>query len=104
MLDPRPESILTASDRLSTTTFSLLKEMRVAIPGDIALVGFTNATSAHIFDPPLTALVQPAFEMGRQSMEMLLHLIESRQPVTAFETRVLPVELKIRQSSLRGPE
>lgn len=103
-LDPRPEAILTASDRLSTTTFSLLKEMNVAVPRDIALVGFTNATSAHVFDPPLTAIVQPAFEMGRQSMELLLELIGSRRPVTAFESRILPTELKIRQSSLRTVE
>lgn len=103
-LTPRPEAILAASDRLSTTTFSLLKEMGVVIPRDIALVGFTNATTAHLFDPPLTAIVQPAFEMGRQSMELLLQLIESRKPVSAFENRVLPTELRIRASSMHASD
>ena len=103
-LDPRPEAILTASDRLSTTTFSLLKEMKVAIPSEMAIVGFTNSISAHIFDPPLSAVVQPAFEMGRQSMDLLVQLIESKRPVKDFEKRVLDAELVIRASSLRFRE
>ncbi|TDW96446.1 LacI family DNA-binding transcriptional regulator [Dinghuibacter silviterrae] len=101
-LDPRPEAILTASDRLSTTTFSLLKEMQVAIPGEMAIVGFTNSVSAHIFDPPFSAIMQPAFDMGKQSMELLVQLIEAKRPVTEFERRVLDVELRIRASSQRA--
>jgi LacI family transcriptional regulator len=101
-LDPRPQAILTASDRLSTTSFSLLKAMNVVIPDEIALVGFTNSSSAHIFDPPLTTVVQPAFEMGRQSMELMISLIESKRPVASFERRVLENELIIRASSLRS--
>jgi LacI family transcriptional regulator len=100
-LHPRPEAILTASDRLSTTTFSLLKEMGVAIPGDMAIVGFTNSVSAHVFDPPFSAVVQPSFDMGKQSMELLVQLIEAKRPVTTFERRVLDVELRMRASSQR---
>jgi LacI family transcriptional regulator len=100
-LAPRPEAILTASDRLSTTSFSLLKSMGVAIPGEIALVGFTNSTSANIFDPPLTTVVQPAFEMGRQAMEMMIALIESKRPVDQVQRRVLENELIIRESSVK---
>jgi LacI family transcriptional regulator len=101
-LDPKPDALLTASDRLSTTSFSLLKSLGVTIPGGIALVGFTNATSAHVFDPPLTTVVQPAFEMGKQSMELLIRLIEAKRPVTSFETRVLDNELIIRASSKKN--
>jgi len=99
--DPPPEAIFTASDRLSTTTFSLMKEMEVDIPRHIALIGFTNSVSAHIFNPPLSVIVQPAFEMGKQSTELLIQLIESKRPVTKFEKRVLDNEIKIRASSLR---
>lgn len=102
-LDPRPTAIMTASDRLSTTAFSLLKSMDVSIPGEMALVGFTNSTSAHIFDPALSTVVQPAFEMGRQSMELLVRLIEAKRPTTSYETRVLDNELIIRASS-KKPE
>ncbi len=99
----RPDAIFTASDRLSTTTLSLLRQMRIDIPGQIALVGFTNSISADIFNPSLTAVVQPALEMGQQITELLIQLIESKRPVTTFQKRILDTELKIRDSSLHLP-
>ena len=100
-LQDRPDAIFTASDRLSTTTLSLLRQMRIEIPGQIALVGFTNSISADIFNPSLTAVVQPALEMGQQITELLIQLIESKRPVTSFQKHVLATELKIRDSSIR---
>jgi LacI family transcriptional regulator len=102
-LPDRPDAIFTASDRLSTTTLSLLRQMRIEIPGQIALVGFTNSISADIFNPSLTAVVQPALEMGQQITELLIQLIESKRPVTSFQKHVLATELKIRDSSIRQP-
>jgi LacI family transcriptional regulator len=98
-LPEKPDAIFTASDRLSTTTLSQLRTMQIPIPCEIALVGFTNSTSADIFNPSLTSVIQPALEMGQQATEMLLSLIESRRPVNQFEKRVLETQLQIRDSS-----
>ncbi|MBN9384458.1 MAG: LacI family DNA-binding transcriptional regulator [Chitinophagaceae bacterium] len=100
-LTERPDAIFTASDRLSTTTLSLLRVMQISIPCEIALVGYTNSISADIFNPSLTSVVQPALEMGQQATELLVSLIEARRPVTQFEKRVLDTELQIRDSSLK---
>ncbi len=100
-LEQRPDAIFTASDRLSTTTLSLLRKMQIAVPQQIALVGFTNSISADIFHPSLTSVVQPAMEMGQLTTDLLIQLIESKRPVTDFKKRVLDTELKIRDSSLR---
>lgn len=100
-LPDKPDAIFTASDRLSTTTLSLLRKMQIPIPQQMGLVGFTNSISADIFNPSLTAVVQPALEMGRLATEMLIQLIESKRPVTTFEKRILETELKIRDSSRR---
>lgn len=99
-LEQRPDAIFTASDRLSTTTLSLLRQMKIAVPQQIALVGFTNSISADIFNPSLTSVVQPALEMGQQVTDLLIQLIESKRPVTEFQKRILDTELKIRDSSL----
>ncbi len=99
-LEQRPDAIFTASDRLSTTTLSLLRQMKIAVPQQIALVGFTNSISADIFNPSLTSVVQPALEMGQQITDLLIQLIESKRPVTEFQKRILDTELKIRDSSL----
>ncbi|HWK04899.1 MAG TPA: LacI family DNA-binding transcriptional regulator [Puia sp.] len=100
-LPDKPDAIFTASDRLSTTTLSQLSKRKIRIPQQIGLVGFTNSISADIFNPSLTAVVQPALEMGKLATEMLIQLIESKRPVTVFEKRILETELTIRDSSIK---
>lgn len=100
-LDPIPDAIITASDRLTIKTFSILKSKGIEIPKKIALGGFSNFSSPELFSPSLTTVVQPAFEIGRKAIELLLDLIESKRPTNKFNTIVLPTELKIRESSIK---
>ena len=100
-LPHKPDAIFTASDRLSITTYSILHKMNIAIPEDIGVVGFTNSSATDIFGPPLSSVVQPAFEMGIAATEMILQLIESKIPVIKFEKRVLEPQLIIRESAMK---
>ncbi|MGZ3754695.1 MAG: LacI family DNA-binding transcriptional regulator [Mucilaginibacter sp.] len=95
----RPDALFTASDRITTTTLTLLHRQKTKIPEEIALMGFTNTHLAEILNPGLSAIVQPGFEIGKTSMELLISLIESKYPVTGFETKTLPTQLYIRESS-----
>jgi LacI family transcriptional regulator len=63
------------------------------------LIGFSNSDLTELLDPPLSIIKQPAFEMGEIATNLLLQLIESKRPVTDFETRVLTTELLIRDST-----
>jgi LacI family transcriptional regulator len=101
-LKEKPDAILAASDRLSTNTLAILSEMQIKIPEQIALAGFTNSVNAQIFMPPLTAVIQPAFDIGKKATELLIQLIESKKPVTAFEKVILDTQLEIRLSSMRS--
>jgi LacI family transcriptional regulator len=102
LLDIKPDAIVTASDRITTSTLTLLHKLNVRIPQDIALVGFTNTVLADVLNPSLTSVHQPAFEIGRKATEMLLSIINSKRPVTEFENVVLPTELFIRNSSIKA--
>jgi LacI family transcriptional regulator len=97
----KPDAIFTASDRLSLTTLSILAKLHISVPDQMAIVGFTNTGSADIMNPPLTAVVQPSFEIGQQATELLIKMIEAKRPITEFETKILDVDLQIRLSSLR---
>jgi LacI family transcriptional regulator len=101
-LKEKPDAILAASDRLSTNTLAILSEKQIKIPEQIALAGFTNSINAQIFMPPLTAVIQPAFDIGKKATELLVELIESKKPVTAFEKVILDTQLEIRLSSMRN--
>ncbi|HTE24569.1 LacI family DNA-binding transcriptional regulator [Flavitalea sp.] len=95
-----PDSILAASDRISLGAMSFLKEKNISIPAKIALVGFTNSQQAGIFSPSLTSVSQPAFEMGQVATEKLIEIIESKTPLSKFDTSVLKTKLVVRESSV----
>ncbi|MHA4806705.1 LacI family DNA-binding transcriptional regulator [Flavitalea flava] len=100
-LKKRPDAIVAASDKLTTGCLTALAKRNIKIPGSMGVVGFTNSLLAEIFHPPLTTIRQPAFEMGQLAMESLIQIIESKHPVTKFETQVLNTELTIRASSVK---
>jgi DNA-binding LacI/PurR family transcriptional regulator len=100
-LKQKPDAIFAASDRLTTSSLSTLKTLGLKIPNDVAFVGFTNYGLVELLNPPLSAVHQPAFEMGQVATELLIQLIESKRPVTKFETRVLQTELHVRESSAK---
>ncbi len=48
---------------------------------------------------PSSVVCQPAFEMCEVVMQLLLLGLESKRPVTEFETKILTTELLIRGST-----
>jgi LacI family transcriptional regulator len=98
----KPDAIFTAGDRLTTVCFGFLKRMKQK--KEVGFAGFTNSQLADLFSPPLTVIQQPAFEIGQTATELLIQMIESKRPVTEFETRILETNLVIRESSLKKGE
>lgn len=96
----KPDAIFTGGDRITTVCLGAMKKLK-ARKIDVGFTGFTNTNLGDLFDPPLTALRQPAFEIGQVATEMLIQMIESKRPVTEFETRVMETNLVIRESSLK---
>ena len=74
--DP-PTAIFCFNDRLAMGVYDALRELKLAIPEDVAVVGFDNQEliSANL-KPPLTTVALPHYEMGRWAVEHLLALIE----------------------------
>jgi LacI family transcriptional regulator len=102
-LKEKPDAIFAISDRLTTGALSVLKKAGLKVPDDMGLAGFSNSDMVDLLDPSLTAVKQPAMEMGEIATELLIQLIESRKPVTRFETRLLKSKLTIRRSSVKVP-
>lgn len=98
-LEHKPDAIFATADKLTTNCLRLLKARKIKVPGDIGLIGFSNTDLTELLDPPLSIIKQPAFEMGEIAMGLLLKLIESKRPVTEFETKILSTELLIRGST-----
>jgi LacI family transcriptional regulator len=97
--EKKPDAIFTASDRITTVCFSALR--RLKLRKDLGFAGFSNTTVGELFNPPMTVVQQPAFEIGQTAAEMLIQMIESKRPIVDFETKILNTRLIIRESSIR---
>ena len=62
----------------------------------MAIAGFSNSDVLDLFNPSLTSVRQPAFDIGQMATEMLLQLIEAKYPVEEFEKRILETDLCVR--------
>jgi DNA-binding LacI/PurR family transcriptional regulator len=67
------------------------------VPNDVAIVGFDDIDSARLASPPLTTIRQDP----RCAAEALVDAILEAVAGGANGERVLPVELKVRESSVR---
>lgn len=99
----RPDAIIATADKLTTGCLRILKAKGISVPDEMGLIGFSNTDLTELLDPPLSVVRQPAFEMGELATNLLLQLIESKRPVTEFETKVLASELLIRGSTSKKP-
>ena len=96
-----PDAIFSTNDRLTTGCIPILKTKGYKVPDQVALAGFSNSDVAESFDPPLTVVRQPAFQMGQIATELLIKTIERKHPAEANTTEILATELICRESSFR---
>jgi LacI family transcriptional regulator len=93
--DP-PTALFACNGLMLAGALEAIAEKGLKIPRQIALVGFDELPLANVFNPPLTVVRQPAYEVGRYAAELLLQrLKEPNRPATSL--KLLP-ELIIRKS------
>jgi DNA-binding LacI/PurR family transcriptional regulator len=68
----RPTALLATSDELALGAVQAARELGLAVPEDLSVVGFDDVPAAHTADPPLTTIHQDHEEKGRLAGEMLL--------------------------------
>ena len=69
--DP-PTAIFVANDMMAVGCYDALKELGLAIPGDVSVIGYDDREIAQFMRPPLTTMVLPHHEMGLQAASTLI--------------------------------
>jgi len=92
-----PDAIFAVNDPVAIGAFQRIREAGLAIPRDIALIGFSNNKITTLVDPQLTTVDQPSFEMGRTAASMLIDMLEGR--TTEPQSIVLNTTLVVRAST-----
>jgi len=93
----RPEALFTANNASTIWVIEALREMKIEMGKDVALAGFDDVDFFTLITPPVTAVRQPAAELGRMSARLLLQRIKGEFTSSSVRT-VLPVSLIVRES------
>jgi DNA-binding LacI/PurR family transcriptional regulator len=85
-------------DRLGFMALRSLTRAGVAVPEEVAVVGFDDEYVAQLSTPMLSSIRQPFPELGNRLVKMLLEYLQD--PALAPRIEELPVELVVRESSM----
>jgi alanine racemase len=96
----RPTAVLAMSDAMAIGAMRALRDLRLAVPRDVSVVGFDDIDLAPHVDPPLTTVHQPIRRKGEEAVHLLLTVIHGRSHAKP-EHRRLETRLIVRGST--GP-
>ena len=95
--NPKTDAILYSADVMAVGGVHYMNDHGISIPGEIAVIGFNNSTSACECYPPLTSIDNNGELCGQLAVQMMLRLI-SHQPV---DDERVPCEL-IKRATTEG--
>jgi len=94
----RPTAVLVCNNQMTLGTLAALRDLHLACPRDVSLIGFDDFDCAALVDPPLTMVRQPAAELGAAAAKTLLKRMSDPQR-DHFEHVILPTQLVVRRST-----
>ncbi|MFI5999388.1 LacI family DNA-binding transcriptional regulator [Streptomyces sp. NPDC051366] len=97
---PDLDAVFAANDLMATGALRVLRERGLAVPGDVALVGFDDAELvAETSDPPLTTVRQDIEGMGRLMARLLLRTLNKVQGERSVPASVVTPTALVRRTS-----
>lgn len=78
-LPQRPTAIFAGNDGIALGVLEAARELGIAVPDELSVVGFDDIPAAALVSPALTTIRQPLAEMGERATQMLIAQIEGRQ-------------------------
>jgi len=94
----RPDAIVAFNDIITFAAFTAIKNCKLRIPDDVALIGFTDDVHAAYVTPRMSAIVDQAHEMGVTACQLLLKNIQGDMKVYK---KIVPQQLVIRDTSAK---
>jgi len=91
----KPTAIVAMSDIIAIGAIEAAKNLKIAIPQELSVIGFDNVPAARWLTPSLTTVHQPLREKGQLAAKLLDELLNKRVIENSYE---LPTELIKRDS------
>lgn len=94
-----PDGIFASVEKLGITLYEVCKELEISIPEKLKVISFSNLKMVTLFDPPLSTVTQPAFDIGKEAATALFRAINNGFLYQDNEEIVIPSQLIPRRSS-----
>ena len=98
---PEIDAIFAVADMPAVGAIKCLNEHNIAIPDQIAVMGFSNWRISNLVTPTLSTVNQPGIEMGEKAFQMFYreYQLMKKNETVIFEKIEVDTELIIRQST-----
>ena len=95
--DPRPDAVFVTNHLMTIGVLQAIAQAKLSIPTDLGVVSFDDMPWASLLQPRLTAVAQPAYDLGVESARLLLSRLEGY--TGAARMVMLSPTLQVRGSS-----
>lgn len=92
-------AIVAASDMIALGCYKALRDRGLDVPGDVSVVGYNGSRWCEEFNPPLTSIHVPKYDIGRETAKLMLGMLEVEGSKPS--SRLLPTTLQVRESTRR---
>ena len=95
---PRPTALFVTNNMMTIGVMAAIRDARLRVPDDISLISIDDVSWADVFEPRLTVVAQPTYELGRVAADLVLRRIAGDGDAATARV-VLPGHLKVRDST-----
>lgn len=98
---PKLDAVFASNDQMALGLLRAAHQLKLAVPGDLGVVGFDDIPESAYFIPALTTVHHELFELGRVAVRELHRVIEARREGRPAEltSLVLKPRLVVRESA-----
>ncbi len=97
----RPTAIIASDSIIGLDIYKAIRDLGLSVPDDVSLITFHDADWTSVTTPPITAVDQPVYEMGKAVAELLIRRLKGE--THAPQHIVLPTTIIERGSIGRVP-
>lgn len=100
---PEMDAVFVANDQMALSLLSVARSQGLALPHDLAVVGFDGIPESAYFSPPLTTVHQDLYALGCQAVQQLINMLQNSRNSIDHDPEILWLqpELIVRESSIR---
>lgn len=102
-LDKKGKPVFTAlvchNDPIAMGAIAQARSDGLEVPRDLSVTGFDDVSRQYHFEPALTSIDFPRYDMGRCAVRLLHNALHEAEPEAQDRHRVFPATLVVRQST-----